>query len=62
MGDVALIAVLIAAFALAVGLVKVIGLLVDSGGRDGWADEPPVAFGTRTGAGDPGVTGPGGRR
>jgi hypothetical protein len=41
--------VLVAAFALAIGLVQVLGRLIDSGGRDGWADEPPDA-GTAAGA------------
>src|ERR1700751_2312628 len=38
--DAALIAILLAAFALAVGLVQVLGRLIDSGGRDGWDGEP----------------------
>ena len=39
--DAVLIAILLAAFALAIGLVQVLGRLIDSGGRDGWDDEPP---------------------
>jgi len=51
--------VLVAAFALAIGLVQVLGRLIDSGGRDGWADEPPDASGTRTDTAGPDAAGPG---
>jgi hypothetical protein len=47
---------LVAAFALAIGLVQVLGRLIDSGGR---ADEPPDAGGTRADTAGPDVTGPG---
>jgi len=59
MSDAVLIAILIAAFALAIGLVQVLGRLIDSGGRDGWPDEPPDTGGTRATAAGPDVTGPG---
>jgi hypothetical protein len=59
MSDVGLIAIMVAAFALAIGLVQVLGRLIDSGGRDGWADEPPDTGGTRADTVDPDVTGPG---
>jgi hypothetical protein len=38
--DIALIAILLAAFALAIGLVRALGRLIDSDAPDGWADEP----------------------
>ena len=41
MGDAVLIAILLAAFFLAIGLVRVVGRLIDSGDQDSWADEPP---------------------
>ena len=41
MSDVGLIAIMLAAFALAIGLVRVLGRLIDSDAPDGWADEPP---------------------
>jgi len=59
MSDVTLIAIMVAAFALAIGLVQVLGRLIDSGGRDDWADEPPDTGGARTGAADQDVTDPG---
>jgi hypothetical protein len=40
MTDVGLIAILVAAFALAIGLVRALGRLTDSDAPDGWADEP----------------------
>jgi hypothetical protein len=59
MSDTALIAILLAAFALAIGLVQVLGRLIDSGGRDGLDDEPPDTGCTRADTADPDVTGPG---
>jgi hypothetical protein len=59
MSDAVLIAILLAAFAFAIGLVQVLGRLIDSGGHDGWDDEPPDTGGTRADAADPDVTGPG---
>ncbi len=41
MSDIGLIAILLAAFALAIGLVQVLGRLIESDAPDGWADEPP---------------------
>ncbi|MFY9776906.1 MAG: hypothetical protein WAK28_20245 [Trebonia sp.] len=58
MSDAVLIAILLAAFAFAIGLVQVLGRLIDSGGRDGW-DEPPDTGDTRADTADPDVTGPG---
>lgn len=46
MGDAALIAIMLAAFVLAIGLVQVLGRLIESGGRDDLADGPPEAGGT----------------
>lgn len=57
MSDIGLIAILVAAFALAIGLVQVLGRLIDSG-ADGWADEPPDTDGSRADTVDPDVTGP----
>jgi hypothetical protein len=62
MSDAVLIAILLAAFALAIGLVQVLGRLIDSGGRDGWGDEPPDTGGTSADAAGPDVTGPAGPR
>jgi hypothetical protein len=45
--DPVLIVILLTAFAVAIGLVQVAGRLIDSGGRDGWADEPSDIGGTR---------------
>ena len=59
MSDAVLIAILLAAFALAIGLVQVLGRLIDSGGRDGLGGEPPDTGGTRADPADPDVTGPG---
>jgi hypothetical protein len=59
MSDAVLIAILLAAFAFAIGLVHVLGRLIDSGGRDGWDDEPPDTGGTRADTANPDVTGPG---
>jgi hypothetical protein len=39
MSDVGLIAIILVAFALAIGLVRVLGRLINSGAPD-WADEP----------------------
>jgi hypothetical protein len=55
--DAVLIAILLAAFALAIGLVKVLGRLIDPGGQDGWADEPPDTDGNSRAALAPDVTG-----
>ncbi len=41
MSDIGLIAILLAAFALAIGLVRVLGALIESDAPDGWVDEPP---------------------
>jgi hypothetical protein len=62
MSDVGLIAILLAAFLLAIGLVRLLGRLSGSGAPgDGWADEPPDTGGTDpAGAGT--VTNPGGPR
>jgi len=46
MSGMGLIAIFVAVFALAIGLIQVLGRLIDSGGRDGWADEPPDTGGT----------------
>jgi len=59
MSDAVLIAILLGAFALAIGLVHVLGRLIDSGGHDGWEDEPPDTGGTRADTADPDLTGPG---
>jgi hypothetical protein len=59
MSDAVLIAVLLAAFALAIGLVQVLGRLIGSAGPDGWADEPPDTGGATATAADPDVTDPG---
>jgi hypothetical protein len=59
MSDAVPIAILLAAFALAIGLVQVLGRLIDSGGRDGWDDEPPDTGGTRADTADPGRHRPG---
>lgn len=40
MSDIGLIAILLMAFALAIGLVRALGRLIDSDAPDGWADEP----------------------
>ena len=61
MSDAVLIAILLAAFALAIGLVQVLGRLIDSGGRDGWDDEPPDTGGTRPDTADPDVAARAGR-
>jgi hypothetical protein len=60
MGDVALIAVMLAAFAVAIGLVQVLGRLIESGGRDDLADGLPDAGGTQMVPADQDVTGLGG--
>ena len=60
MSDVGLIAILVAAFLLAIGLVRALGRLIDSdAAEDGWADEPPDT-GTDTAVGT--GTNPGGLR
>jgi len=38
--DVGFIAIMLAAFGLAIGLVRLLGRLIDSGAPDGWADDP----------------------
>ena len=69
MSDVGLIAILVAAFLLAIGLVRVLGRLIASdAAEEGWADEPPDTGGTGiadTGAADTATgtgTNPGGLR
>jgi hypothetical protein len=57
MSDAVLIVILLAAFGLAIGLVQVLGRLIDSGGQEGWADEPPGTGGGM--AADPDITDPG---
>jgi hypothetical protein len=59
MSDAGLIAILLAAFALAIGLVQLLGRLIDSGDQDGWSGEPPDTGGIRADAAGPDVTGPG---
>ncbi|MGD0701035.1 MAG: hypothetical protein ABSA02_14250 [Trebonia sp.] len=66
MGDVGLIAILLAVFLLAIGLIRLLGRLIDSGAPDdSWADEP---LGTTTpdpasrAHGTSAVTDPGGTR
>jgi len=39
MSDIALVAILLAAFALAIGLVTALGRLIESDAPDGWAEE-----------------------
>ena len=47
MSDVGLIAIMLAAFLLAIGLVRLLGRLIDSDAPDdGWADGPPGTGGT----------------
>ena len=41
MGDVGLVAIMLAAFLLAIGLVRLLGRLIDPDAPNGWADEPP---------------------
>jgi hypothetical protein len=41
MGDVGLVAIMLAAFLLAIGLVRLLGRLIDPGAPNGWADDPP---------------------
>jgi hypothetical protein len=60
--DVVLIAIMAAAFALAIGLVQVLGRLIESGGRDDLADEPPDTGGARALSANADVTNPGGPR
>ena len=60
--DVGLIAMLIAAFALAIGLVQVIGRLIESGERDDLADEPPDTNGASGTTLAPDITDPGSSR
>jgi hypothetical protein len=62
MGDVGLIAIMLAAFLLAIGLVRLIGRLIDSDAPDGWADDPPEAGGDGATAPGPGVNDPGRQR
>jgi hypothetical protein len=59
MSDAVLVAILVAAFALAIGLVQVLSRLIDSGGRDGRPDEPPDTGNTAVLPADRDVTGPG---
>jgi hypothetical protein len=60
MEDAGLIAILLAAFALAIGLVRALGRIVDSDGPDGWADEPPDTEAAGAGAPGPAVIAPDG--
>jgi hypothetical protein len=47
MSDAGLIATLLAAFLLAIGLVRLLGRLIDADApEDGWAEEPPDTNGT----------------
>ena len=47
MSDAGLIAILLAAFLLSIGLVRLLGRLIGSGAPDdGWAGEPPDTNGT----------------
>ena len=62
MSDVALTAILIGAFALAIGLVQVLARLIESGGRDDLADEPPDTNGSSGTALAPDSTDPGSSR
>ena len=62
MSDAGLIVILVAAFALAIGLVQLLGRLIDSGGRDDWADEPPDTGDTRALSANPDVIDPDGPR
>jgi hypothetical protein len=62
MSDVALLAIMVVAFALAIGLVQVLGRLIESGGRDDWAAEPPDPAGNNGTALAPDVTDQGGPR
>jgi hypothetical protein len=41
MSDVGLIAIMLAAFLLAIGLVRLLGRLINPGAPNGWADDPP---------------------
>jgi hypothetical protein len=41
MGDVGLITIMLAAFGLAIGLVRLLGRLIDPGAPNGWADDSP---------------------
>ena len=59
MSDAVLIAVLLAAFALAIGLVQVLRRLIGSAGQDGWADELSDTGGATATSADPDITGPG---
>ena len=64
MGDVGLIAIMLAAFGLAIGLVQLIGRLIDPDAPDGWADAPPdtgEAGGTSAGTADGTGAGPSSR-
>jgi len=56
MGDVGLVAIMLAAFGLAIGLVQLIGRLIDPDAPDGWADDPPDtdAAGSGPASPDPG--------
>jgi hypothetical protein len=62
MSDIGLIAVMIVAFALAIGLVQLLGRLIDSGGGDDWADEPPDTGGASALSASPDGAAPGGPR
>jgi hypothetical protein len=53
--DIGLIAIVLVAFALAIGLVRVLGALIDSGAPDDWTDEPldtAASSGSSLSAGD----------
>jgi len=60
--DVGLIVILVAAFALAIGLVQLLGRLIDSSDRDDWADEPPDTGDPRALSANPDVIDRGGPR
>jgi hypothetical protein len=46
MSDIGLVAILVVAFVLAIGLVRALGRLIDADGPDDWIDEPPDTAGT----------------
>ncbi len=62
MGDAFFVIVMLTAFALTVGLVQVLGRLIETGGRDNVADGPPDAGSTQMVLADRDVTGRGGPR
>lgn len=60
MSDVGLIATLLAAFLLAIGLLRLLGRLIDSGAPDGWACKPPDTSGASATAPAPHIMNAGG--